>query len=232
MDTLPKYTLGTWVIAVVNMAHVGAIFLALLFLIFGLALIFWFPLIGKILFALSLWIVAVQVVSRVKFVAAQKKGEPVLAVNSVEFNNEGAKHIDVLMPEMIEVMRDVCRRAGFRGIYVGISDFGRHWFDEHFPQGDVPDPIIKVHHSDLGFTYYFDAFNLKRGGILGKRYEYMKKRSLVARTYAVVFGLLERLKGNSAKAKAFFDSAINVNNCWEVPLTRGDGQHHRLDGDA
>jgi len=141
-------------------------------------------------------------------VAAQRKGEPVLAVNSVEFNNEGAKHIDVLLPEMIEIMRDVCRRAGFRGIYVGISDFGRHWFEEHFPQGDVPDPIIKVHHPDLGFTYYFDAFNLKRSGILGKRYEYMKKRSLVARTYAVVFGLIERLKGNSAKAKAFFDSAI------------------------
>ena len=68
MDTLPKYTLGTWVIAVVNMAHVGAIFLALLFLIFGLALIFWFPLIGEILFAISLWIIAVQVVSRVKFI--------------------------------------------------------------------------------------------------------------------------------------------------------------------
>ena len=30
--------------------------------------------------------------------AAEKKGEPVLAVNSVQFNNEEARYIDVLLP--------------------------------------------------------------------------------------------------------------------------------------
>jgi hypothetical protein len=151
-------------------------------------------------------------------VAAEKQGMPVLAVNSVEFNNEGAKYFDILMPEIVDVIRDVARRAGFKEIYVGISDFGREWFDRHFQQGTDPAPIIKVHSPGLGFKYYFDSFKLKRLGSGGRRWEYMKKRTYKARSYAVVFGILEMLKGNRAKAGAFFDAAKNLNNFWAVPI--------------
>ena len=150
-------------------------------------------------------------------VAAEREGEPVLVINSVEFNNEGAKHIDMLMPRIAEMVQDVSRRAGFKRIFVGISDFGRRWFDERFPQADPAVTIVKVHHEELGYAYYFDAFSLKRGA-QGRRYEYMKRRTFVVRAYAVIFGVLKYLKGNVAKAAAFFDSARNVNNCWEVPI--------------
>jgi hypothetical protein len=151
-------------------------------------------------------------------VASEKNGTPVLAVNSVEFNNEGVKYFDILMPEIVNVMRDVARRAGFKEICVGISDFGRQWFDRHYPQGTDPAPITKIHSPELGFKYYFDSFRLKRLGPGGRRWEYMKKRTYGARSYAVVFGILELLKGNRAKSGAFLDAAKNLNNFWVVPL--------------
>jgi len=151
-------------------------------------------------------------------VAAEKEGLPVLAVNSVEFNNEGAKYFDILMPEMVNVIRDVARRAGFKEIYVGISDFGREWLDCQFQQGTDIAPIIKIHSPELGFKYYFDSFKLKRLAPGGKRWAYMKKRTYKARSYAVVFGIIEMLKGNRAKAGAFFDAAKNLNNFWAVPI--------------
>ncbi|MEE9610023.1 MAG: hypothetical protein V3W19_02170, partial [Desulfatiglandales bacterium] len=156
-------------------------------------------------------------------VAAEKKGTPVLTVNSVEFNNEGVKYFDILMPEIVNVMRDVARRAEFKEICVGISDFGREWFDRHFQQGTDPAPITKIHSPALGFKYYFDSFRLKRLGPGGRRWEYMKKRTYGARSYAVVFGILEMLKGNRAKAGAFFDAAKNLNNHWDIPTVSYDG---------
>ncbi len=147
-------------------------------------------------------------------VAAQQNGRPVLTVNSIEFNNEGAKYLDVLMPEIVAVLQDVARRCGFQAIYVGISDFGRDWFDRHFEQGADRSPIVKVHTADLGFTYYFDAYTLKRNG--GRRWEYLQERTWFARSYAILFGLIELQKRNRAKAREFFRSAWNVNNFWEV----------------
>ncbi len=45
------------------------------------------------------------------------------------------------MPRIVKVMQDVARRCNFQAIYVGISDFGRDWFDTHFEQGTNTTPI-------------------------------------------------------------------------------------------
>lgn len=149
-------------------------------------------------------------------VAAEQEGRPVLTVNSIEFNNEGAKYLDILMPEIVQVMEDVARRCGFEAIYVGISDFGRDWMDNYYEQGTNTSPIRKVHSPELGFRYYFDAYAVKRNG--GKHWEYLQQRGWFARSYAIVFGVLELQKGNRAKAREFFRSAWNVNNFWEIPV--------------
>lgn len=152
-------------------------------------------------------------------VAAQQEGRPVLTVNSIEFNNEGAKYLDILMPEIVQVMEDVAGRCGFHAIYVGISDFGRNWMDNHYEQGTNTSPITKVHSTELGFRYYFDAYAVKRNG--GKHWEYLQRRGWFARSYAILFGLLELQKGNRAKAREFFRSAWNVNNFWTIPAESG-----------
>ena len=146
-------------------------------------------------------------------VAAECEGRPVLTVNSLEFNNEGVKHLDVLMPEIIEVLRDVARRCRFTEIYVGISDYGREWLDTHFEQGTETASLFKVHARELGNRYYFDSFTRGRGG-----WRFMRQRTVGARLYALSFGALEWLQGNRAKAKAFFDSARNVHNFWKIPV--------------
>ncbi len=157
-------------------------------------------------------------------VTAEQEGRPVLTVNSIEFNNEGAKYLDVLMPEIVRVMEDVAGRCGFHAIYVGISDFGQDWMDRHFEQGTSTSPITKVHSLELGFTYYFDAYAVKRNG--GTHWEYLQQRGWFARSYAIVFGFLELQKGNRAKAREFFRSAWNVNNLWAVSVA--DAPENRL----
>ena len=126
--------------------------------------------------------------------------------------------MDVLMPQIVAVMQDVAQRCGFTAIYVGISDFGRQWFDRRYPQGEPTEAITKLHSDELGFRYYFDSFRLAGRGTARRRWEYMPRRTLAVRAYAVVFGLVELSKGNRAKCKAFFDSARNLNNCWQVPV--------------
>lgn len=151
--------------------------------------------------------------AQVWLVAAERGGVPVLTVNSVEFNEEGAKRLDAVMPVAVKALQDVCARAGFKALYLGISDFGRAWCDARYAQGAGTEPILKVHSPELGTAYYFDSY-ARRGG----RWEYMRRRTLTARAYAVVFGGVELLKGNPGKAAAFFDSACNAANFWEVPL--------------
>lgn len=150
--------------------------------------------------------------AQVWMVAAERGGVPVLTVNSVEFNEEGAKRMDAVMPVAVKALKDVCARAGFKGLYLGISDFGRAWCDARYRQAEGEEPILKVHAPELGTTCHFDSFVLRRG-----RWEYMRRRTFAARAYAVVFGVVELLKGNPGKAAAFWDSARNVNNCWEIP---------------
>jgi hypothetical protein len=150
-------------------------------------------------------------------VAAELDNCPVLTVNSVEFNNEGAKHIDRLLPAVVEVLQDVALRAGFQRIFVGISDFGRHWFDSRYSQKVATDPISKIHSRDLGYSYYFDAYRI-RWKLTGRHYEYMTSRTLLACLYALTFGIIEFSTGRFAKAAAFLDSASNRRNCWEIPL--------------
>ncbi|TPW17596.1 MAG: hypothetical protein FD126_3611, partial [Elusimicrobia bacterium] len=150
--------------------------------------------------------------AQVWMVAAECGGVPVLTVNSVEFNEEGAKRMDDVMPAAVRALKDVCARAGFKALFLGISDFGRAWCDARFKQVPGAEPVLKVHAAELGDTYYFDSF-ARRGG----RWVYMRRRSLAARAYAVAFAGVELLKGNPGKAAAFLDSAKNAANAWEVP---------------
>ncbi len=154
-------------------------------------------------------------------VAAEENGIPVLTVNSFEFNNEGAKYINELMPETIKSLQDMARRAGFKKIYIGISDFGRGYLDAHYPQGSNTSVAKKIHHSDAGYRYYFDTYRHKwaiRNKSIVREYVYEKKRGMIKRIYAVIFGAIEYFKGNKAKAKSFIDTATSVNNYWEIPL--------------
>ncbi|TRZ51646.1 MAG: DUF4445 domain-containing protein [Dehalococcoidia bacterium] len=163
--------------------------------------------------------------AQIWMVAAEENGEPVLVVNSLEFNNEGAKYIDELMPEMIKVLQDVAKRAGFKKIYAGISTFGRKYLDQHFSQGETKNIVKKVYHSEAGYKYYFDAFALKPSFAkwrIKREFIYEKKRGLFKRTYALIFGLIEFAKGNRAKAGAFFDTVLNANNFWQIPLKNDD----------
>ena len=50
------------------MAHVGAVLLALVFLILGLGLLAWFSTVAKVFLGLSLILITVQIVSRVRFI--------------------------------------------------------------------------------------------------------------------------------------------------------------------
>jgi len=68
MKRIPRYSLLTWIEAIVNMAHVGAAFLALVFLILGLGLHAWFPIVANVFLVLSLILIIVQIVSRIRFI--------------------------------------------------------------------------------------------------------------------------------------------------------------------
>ncbi len=68
MKGFPRYSLLTWIEAIVNMAHVGAAFLALVFLILGFSLLAWFPIVAKVFLVLSLILITVQIVSRIRFI--------------------------------------------------------------------------------------------------------------------------------------------------------------------
>lgn len=144
-------------------------------------------------------------------VAAEREGRPVLTVNSLEFNNEGVKHLEVLLPAMVEVLRDVARRAGFDEICVGITDYGRAWLDERFPQ--ACGPIRKVHSPGWGFRYHFDSFRRRGAG-----YEFVVRRSLLSCAYALLAGGLHLLAGQRAKGLAFLDTARNRHNCWSISV--------------
>jgi len=159
--------------------------------------------------------------AQIWMVAAEEDGEPVLAVNSFEFNNEGARHIDELMEEMVEAVRDVAERGGFRKVYVGISTFGRHYLDSRFRQGQTRNTVRKIHDPEAGYRYYFDAFGLRvsfKNARLRREYVYQKKRGPVRLAYALVFGVIELLKGNASKANCFFDTLRSRRNFWEIPL--------------
>ncbi|MBP9865072.1 MAG: methyltransferase domain-containing protein, partial [Candidatus Omnitrophica bacterium] len=154
--------------------------------------------------------------------AAEEAGEPVLVVNSFEFNDEGAKYTDVLMPEAINALQDVAQKAGFKKIYTGITEYAREYLDRHYKQGESKNLIRKVHSArEAGFKYQFDVFaltySLSRKGFT-RDYVYQKKRSLTVRAYALIFGLIEFFKGNKAKTRSFWEAAVNPNNFWEIPL--------------
>ncbi len=68
MKRLPRYSLLTWIEAIVNMAHAGAASLALVFLILGLSLLAWFSTVAKVFLVLSLILITVQIVSRIRFI--------------------------------------------------------------------------------------------------------------------------------------------------------------------
>ena len=68
MKSFPRYSLLTWIEAIVNMAHVGAVLLALVFLILGLSLLAWFSTVAKVFFVLSLIVITVQIASRIRFI--------------------------------------------------------------------------------------------------------------------------------------------------------------------
>ena len=155
-------------------------------------------------------------------VAAEEDGMPVLTVNSLEFNEEGAKYIDLLLPEAIKVLQDVAVRGGFKKVFIGITEFGRAYLDRHFSQGVTRHVIKKIHAPEAGYRYYFDAYVLKRsasGGRIHRGYVYARKRGPLKRAYAIIFGCIEFIKGNRAKAAAFFESFANANNFWEIPLS-------------
>jgi hypothetical protein len=151
---------------------------------------------------------------QVWLVAAERGGVPVLCVNSFEFNEAGARDLGTTLPVCVAALKGVCARAGFKALVLGITDFGRAWLDARYLQLPPGEPVVKVHAPELGRLYHFDTFVLRRG-----RWEYMRRRTPAARAYAVLFGAVELLKGNPGKAAAFLDSAQNVNNCWEVPLS-------------
>jgi len=59
-------------------------------------------------------------------------------------------------------------------------------------------------------------------------YIYETRRGLVKRPYALIFGLTELSKGNKAKTRALFDTLVNTNNFWEIPVeTSGDRRNHK-----
>jgi len=64
----PRYSLLTWIEAIVNMAHTGAVLLALVFLILGFSLLAWFSTVAKVFLVLSLILITVQIVSRIRFI--------------------------------------------------------------------------------------------------------------------------------------------------------------------
>ena len=68
MKRLPRYSLLTWIEAIVNMAHAGAASLALVFLILGLSLLAWFSTVAKVFLVLTLILITVQIVSRIRFI--------------------------------------------------------------------------------------------------------------------------------------------------------------------
>jgi len=168
----------------------------------------------------QIWIVAAEEATKSPG-AETSEVRPVLAVNSFEFNNEGARYIEELMPEMVKVLQDVARRAGFTRIYAGISTFGRGYLDRHFPQGQTRNAPKKIHDPEAGYRYYFDVFTLRRSFAnwrIKRDYIYDKRRGFTKRAYALIFGAIEFLKGNKAKARAFFDTLLSPHNFWEIPL--------------
>jgi len=159
--------------------------------------------------------------AQVWMIAAEEAGVPVLAINSFEFNNEGAKHLDLLMGHCIRVVQDVAVRAGFERIYAGISDYGRAYLDRNFSQAEPRATVKKVHAPEAGYRYHFDVFRLRwslENWRPHRTYVYAGKRALVARVYALIFGIFEFVKGNRAKALAFWDTVVNTNNIWEIPV--------------
>jgi hypothetical protein len=68
MKGFPRYSLLSWIEAIVNMAHAGAVLLALVFLIVGLSLLAWFPTVAKVFLVLSLILITVQIASRIRFI--------------------------------------------------------------------------------------------------------------------------------------------------------------------
>ena len=68
MKGFPRYSLLTWIEAIVNMAHAGTVLLALVFLILGLSLLAWFSTVAKVFLVLSLFLITVQIVSRIRFI--------------------------------------------------------------------------------------------------------------------------------------------------------------------
>ena len=146
-------------------------------------------------------------------VAGEENGMPVLTVNSFEFNDEGAKYRDVLLPQAIKVLQDVGKRSGFKKIYVGITDIGREWLDQNFTQGKTAIPIVKIHDASLGHAYHFDAYERK-----GNQWVYAKERGWIKRTYSMVMGIFEWMRRHSDKAAAFFETAKNPHNFWEIPI--------------
>jgi hypothetical protein len=164
--------------------------------------------------------------AQVWMVAAEEEGVPVLAVNSFEFNEAGTRYLDDIMSEAVALLREVAREAGFRKIYAGISEFGRGYLDARFPQGPTGAAVRKIHDREAGRAYYFDAFHrrlCRTAEGLRSEFVYMKRRGVFARTYALVYGVQEFLKGHRGKARAFFDTVRNPHNFWEIPLAGPDG---------
>ena len=158
---------------------------------------------------------------QVWMVAGEEDGQPVLTVNSLEFNETGSRHIEILMPRIIQALQDIARRVGFKKIYVGISTYGRCYLDKHFKQASSKNTIRKIHHSKSGYKYYFDAFGKGlsfNGGKVSVEYFYQKKRGILKRLYALIFCLIERCRGNKCKAGLFYESACCCRNCWEIPM--------------
>jgi hypothetical protein len=155
--------------------------------------------------------------AQIWMIASLENNTPVLVINSFEFNELSAKHIDELMPEMINFVKEVAKRGNFKKIYAGISTFGRKYLDENFKQADKNKRIVKIHIKELGYKYYFDVFKLRFNWKFRRlEFGYIIKRGLLRKTYALIFGLRELIRGNSYKAKAFFDTVKNSNNFWEI----------------
>lgn len=159
-------------------------------------------------------------------VAGEQNNKPVLVINSFEFNNDGAAMMDRILPACITAIKDVARRSGFKDIYCGISTFGRQYLDAHLSQKEATEEkITKIHGPDAGYKYYFDVFSLKldfmsilKGKGLQKEYVYETKRGPQRMAYTLIFGILECLRGNRAKAAAFRQSLTDNANCWRVSL--------------
>lgn len=145
--------------------------------------------------------------AQVWLVAARRGGRPVLVVNSLELNEEGARRVGELLPAVSAMLEDVRRRAGFAEVVVGPREGG--------------EPVEKIHDASLGFAYYFDAFRL-RGG----RWLHVERRSMAARASALLFGLLDVLKGSRAKGRAQLELALRGRNAWERSLEQPRGAAH------